>query len=83
MTGEKETFTAVRAGAAGGGVDLGPRRRRLRRARPDGPEADAAAGGDRGVVVAGALGGRRAAPAAAAAAAAAPAPALPLPLLLP
>lgn len=82
VTGEKETFTAVRAGAAGGGVDLGPARRRLRRARPDGPEADAAAGGDRGVVV---LGCRaRAAPAAAAAAAAsAPAPALPLPLLLP
>ena len=82
MTGEKETFTAVRAGAAGGGVDLGPARRRLRRARPDGPEADAAAGGDRGVVV---LGCRaRAAPAGAtAAAASAPAPALPLPLLLP
>jgi hypothetical protein len=79
VTGEKETSTPVRAGAAGGGVDLGPLRRR--RACPDGPEADAAAGVDRGVVV-GALGGR-AAPAAAAAAAAAPAPTLPLPLLLP
>ena len=83
VTGEKETFTAVRAGAAGGGVDLGPRRRRLRWARPDGPEADAAAGGDRVGGGGAALGGRGAAPAAAAAAAAAPAPALPLPLLLP
>jgi hypothetical protein len=79
--GEKGTLTAVRAGAAGGGVDLGPRRRR-RLAGPHGPEANAAAGGDGGVVVAGGLGGR-AAPAAAASAAAAPAPALPLPLLLP
>jgi len=78
--GEKGTLTAVRAGAAGGCVDLGPRRRL---AAPHGPEADAAAGGDGGVVVAGGGLGGRAVPAAAAAAAAAPAPALPLPLLLP
>ena len=78
--GEKGTLTAVRAGAAGGCVGLGPRRRL---AAPHGPEADAAAGGDGGVVVAGGGLGGRAVPAAAAAAAAAPAPALPLPLLLP
>jgi hypothetical protein len=40
---------AVRAGAASGGVDLGPRRRR-ERAATHGPEADAAPGGDGGVV---------------------------------
>jgi hypothetical protein len=76
------TLTAVRAGAAGGGVDLGPRRRRGR-AAADGPEADAAPGGDGGVVVGGALGGRAAPAAAAAAAAAAATPAPALPLLLP